>query len=237
MKTEYLPFTENMIPEAGRLLAERHTRNRKVLPLLPARFEDPQLAAKAVETLWQKKLKNGYVAFRDGKMTAYLIGEMTTMDWGRSGYVYLSGYALAEKENPAVMQDLYALLGDDWVKKGYFNHYLYISVGDQKILDALFDLGFGKERVDALMDFTTLGIPSVEEPQDVTIRKAGKGDNAHLGSLSGVIARALGSAPYWHPTIPEDWHELHEGWSELADEKDWTVWLALDNDEPWWSAA
>jgi hypothetical protein len=38
--------------------------------------------------------------------------------------------------------------------------------------------------VDALMDFTTLGIPSVEEPQDVTIRKAGKGDNAHLGSLS-----------------------------------------------------
>jgi hypothetical protein len=86
--------------------------------LLPARFEDPQVAAKAIETLWQKKLKNGYVAFRDGKMTAYLIGEMTTMDWGRSGYVYLSGYALAEKENPAVMQDLYALLGDDWVKKG-----------------------------------------------------------------------------------------------------------------------
>ena len=57
MKIEYVPFTENMIPDAGRLLADRHTRNRKSLPLLPVRFEDPQVATKAVETLWQKKLK------------------------------------------------------------------------------------------------------------------------------------------------------------------------------------
>ena len=43
--------------------------------------------------------------------------------------------------------------------------------------------------------------------------------------------RALAQAPYWHPTIPEDWEELREGWSELADEKNWTIWMALDNDE------
>ena len=220
-----------MIADAGRLLAERHTRNRNSLPLLPARFEDPQVATKAVKALWHKKLKAGFAAFRGEEMTAYLIGEMTTMDWGRSGYVYLPGYALVVDESPAVLQDLYARLGDGWVKKGYFNHYLYISAADKDILDALFDLGFGKERVDALMDFGKLEIPDVEEPVGITIRKAGKGDNAHLGSLSSVIARALGSAPYWHPTIPEDWQELYEGWSELADEKDWTVWLALDNDK------
>jgi GNAT superfamily N-acetyltransferase len=46
-----------------------------------------------------------------------------------------------------------------------------------------------------------------------------------------VIFRALAKAPYWHPTVPEDWDELQEGWAELADDKEWTVWLALENEE------
>ena len=166
MKTEYLTFTEEMIPEAGKLLAQRHACNRTKLPLLPARFEDPQVATKAVKTLWQKKLKNGYAAVLDGKLIAYLLGELVTQDWGRCGYVYLPGYALAEGENTAILQDLYALLGDDWVKKGGFSHYLYISAADMDVIAALFDLGFGKERVDALMDFRSLTIPDVKEPHD-----------------------------------------------------------------------
>jgi GNAT superfamily N-acetyltransferase len=228
MKTEYLPFTAGMIPEAGTLLAKRHARNRRNLPLLPARFEDPQVAAQAVESLWKEKLKSGYAAFRANRMVAYLIGERTTNPWGRAGYVYLPGYAMAEGENPAVVQDLYSLLGNDWIKNGHFDHYLYISAVDKDVLDALFDLGFGKERVDALLDFRALEIPKVEEPTGVVIRKAGAGDNEHLGSLSNVIFRALATAPYWHPTVPEDWDELREGWSELADDREWTVWLALE---------
>ena len=170
MKIEYLPFTNEMIPLAGRLLAEQHACNRQSLPLLPARFEDPQVAVKAVEALWQKKLKTGFAAFRGGKMVAYLIGENTTHPWGRSGYVYLPGYALVEDESPAIIQDLYALLGDGWVKRGCFNHYLYISAADAAVLNALFDLGFGKERVDALLDLRTAVIPEVEEPAGITIR-------------------------------------------------------------------
>ena len=226
-----LPFTENMIPDAAKLLADRHMRNIKDLPLLPQRFRDVQVASKAIETLWGKKLKSGYAAYRDSDMVAYLIGETNTQAWGRSGYVYLPGYALADGESPSVMQDLYTALGDDWVKTGHFNHYLYISVADKNILDALFDLGFGKERVDALMAFDATEAIDSTAPEGVTIRKAGTGDNAQLGSLSNVISRALGNAPYWHPTIPEDWDELYEGWSELADEKDWTVWLAIEGDE------
>ncbi len=228
MKAEYLPFKEEMVPDAGRLLAKRHKRNREQLSLLPARFEAPEATTKAVEALWKEKFKSGYAAFQAGKMIAYLLGETTTDPWGRAGYVYLPGYALLEGESLAVIQDLYALLGDDWVQKGCFDHYLYISAADQAVLDSMFDLGFGKQRVDALMDFNTLEIPDVEAPAGVTIRKAGTGDNAYLGSLSNVIFRALEKAPYWHPTIPEDWDELYEGWSELADDQEWTVWLALE---------
>src|SRR6266508_6191983 len=112
MKTEYLPFTEEIIPDAGTLLATRHACDRKNLPLLPARFEDPQIAAKAIETLWHEKFSSGYAAFRDGNLTAYLIGDFTVQPWARSGYVYLPGYALADGEGIATLQDLYALLGE-----------------------------------------------------------------------------------------------------------------------------
>jgi GNAT superfamily N-acetyltransferase len=228
MKTELIRFTENMIPEAGSLLAQRHKRNRSKLPLLPERFEESAVSAKAVETLWQKKFKNGYAAFRDGKMIAYLLGDFAVQPWGRCGYVHLPGYALAEGESIATIQDLYSLLGEDWARKGIFSHGLYISAADADVIDALFGIGFGKERVDALLDLHTAVIPEVQEPPGVTIRRAGKGDNDHLGSLSHIIMTALANAPNWHPTIPEDWEEYREGWSELADDNEWTIWLALD---------
>jgi GNAT superfamily N-acetyltransferase len=231
MKIELLPFTNEMIPEAGKLLAQRHTCNRERLPLLPARFEQLDSATRTVETLWQEKHKRGYAAFRNGNMIAYLIGETSSPSWGRSGSVYLPGYAVAGDEGPAVVQDLYSLLGEDWVKEGYFNHYFYVSAADTQVIESLFDIGFGKERVDALLDLRTLEVPEVENPTGVIIRKARKGDQAHLGSLSNIIFHALGEAPHWHPTVPEDWPDLYEGWSELANDKEWTVWLALENAE------
>ena len=231
MKTEFLPFDDEMIPDAGKLLAHRHACNRERLPLLPERFEQTAVATKAVETLWQEKSRGGYAAFRDGRMIAYLIGQTSTNPWGRAGYVYLPGYAIAEEESPAVIQDLYALLGDHWVQRGCFDHYLYISAVDTEVIEALFDVGFGKERIDALLDLRSQKIPDVEEPVGINIRRAGAGDNAHLGSLSNIIFRALAKAPYWHPTVPEDWDDLYEGWSELPDEKEWTIWMALEKDE------
>jgi GNAT superfamily N-acetyltransferase len=231
MTTEYSAFTQEMIPAAGELLARRHARNRAALPLLPQRFEDPQVAARAVENLWNRKLKNGFAALRDGKLIAYVLGELAAETWGRTGYVYLPGYALAQDESPRVLQDLYSLLGDEWVKKGAFLHELYISATEQNNLAAFFDLGFGKERIDALLDLSALKFPDIKTPAGVQIRQAGAGDNDQIGSLSGVIMRALASAPYWHPTVPEDYDEMREGWSELADDREWTVWLALENNK------
>jgi GNAT superfamily N-acetyltransferase len=231
MKTEYVPFTSEMIPAAAMLLAQRHTRNREKQPLLPARFEDPQAAGKAVDVLWQRKQHNGYAAFCDGRMVAYLIGETTTQPWGRAGTVYLPGYAVAEAEHPAILQDLYARLGDDWVKRGCFHHYLYISAQETGVIAALFDIGFGKERVDALLDLRSIDIPEIHEPAGITIRQAGEGDHERVGSLSDVIFRALADAPYWHPTLPEDWDDLYEGWSGLPEDQEWTVWLALEGDQ------
>jgi GNAT superfamily N-acetyltransferase len=233
MKTEYLPFSGEMVHEAGVLLAKRHTHNRRMLPLLPVRFEDPEVAAKAIQDLWQSKFKNGYAAFRNEKMVAYLIGDFENMPWARSGYVYLHGYALAEGESAAVIQDLYALLGEDWVRKGIFSHNLYISAADKEIIQALFSIGLGMERVDGLLDLQALDIPQLDAPAGITIRKAGKADAEQAGSVAYVMIDVLSSAPYWLPITPESIPEWKDRWSGRVDGqaqggKGWAVWMALE---------
>jgi hypothetical protein len=101
---------------------------------------------------------------RDGKLVAYLIGDTTVQPWGRCGYIYLPGYGLAKGEDPMIVQDLYALLGEAWNQQGCFNHYAYICAADRDIVDAWFNLGFGKERVDALLDLRIVEVPAVDIP-------------------------------------------------------------------------
>jgi ribosomal protein S18 acetylase RimI-like enzyme len=228
MKTKLIPFTKDALPAAGELLAERHVRNRKTLPVLPERFEQPDVAAKAIEALLEKKTASGYAAVRGGKMVAYLIGDHTVEPWGRCGWVRLPGSALAEGESVETLQDLYVLLGNDWVKRGVFIHHTYLSAADKDIVNAWFDLDFGKERIDAILDFAQVEIPEIRIPKGIRIRRAGPGDNEHLAGMSHIIFRELEKAPYWHPTPPEIWAELREGWGELADNENVDAWLAMD---------
>jgi hypothetical protein len=47
MKTELIPFTKELLLDAGVLLALRHQHTRRVLPELLLRFEDAAVASKA----------------------------------------------------------------------------------------------------------------------------------------------------------------------------------------------
>jgi GNAT superfamily N-acetyltransferase len=231
MKIKILPFTKEMIPEAGDLLAKRHQRDRKILPILPDRFESVDVAEKAVKLLFEKKNTQGYTAFRNEKMVAYFMGTFTIQPWGRCGWVNLPGSALAEGESVETLQDLYVLLGDDWVKRGVFIHHSYLPAADQKLVNAWFNLDFGKERIDAILDLGKIEFPEIHIPEGIQIRRGGKGDNEHLAGMSHLIMRELEKSPYWHPTPPEDFPEFREGWSELADDQMVDIWLALEGDK------
>ncbi len=229
MKTELIPFSKELIPEAGILLAKHHQRNRRVFPFLPARFEEAQVTARALEGLMEKKTTSGYAAFRNGKLVAYLMGDRTVEPWGRCGWVRLPGSALAEGESVTTLQDLYVLLGDDWVDEGVFIHHTYLSAADEDIVNAWFNLDFGKERIDAVLDFSQIEMPENQIPEGIQIRRAGPGDNELLAGMSHIIFRELAKSPYWHPTPPEVWDELREGWAEIADDTTMTAWLAIEN--------
>lgn len=227
----YLPFTSEMIPGASVLLAQRHCRNRLRLHELPTRFEQTQVTAKAIETLLTKKNVRGFAAMHDGKIIAYLIGETTTQPWGRCGYISMSGYGLAEDESPEIIQDLYALLGEEWNQMGCFNHYAYICAADTELMEAWFNLGFGKERVDALLDLRTAEIPKLENPTGIEIRRVVKGDGHFLAGLSDTIWRHQTKAPRWHPMTPEEIMKHPEGWAEIAETESDIAYLAFTGEE------
>lgn len=227
----YLRFTERMIPDASALLAQRHGRNRIELSELPVRFETMTETVKAIQTLQARQSASGFAAMRDGRLIAYLIGETIVQPWGRCGYIYLPGYGLAERETPEIFQDLYALLGEEWNQKGCFHHYAYICAADKDIVETWFNLGFGKARVDALLDLRSAKIPEVEMPAGISIRRVVKGDNDYLSSLSHTIWRHQTKAPRWHPMTPEEIMEQPEGWAEIADTESDMAYLAFEGKE------
>ncbi|MCL4872037.1 MAG: GNAT family N-acetyltransferase [Anaerolineae bacterium] len=229
MKTEILPFRQEMITDAAALLAARHQRDRQTLSFLPPRFAELAEAETAVQSVLAKALSGGYAAARGGQIVAYLIGNWTVEPWGRCGWIWLPGSALSPGESAATLQDLYVRLGDDWVSSGVFYHRTYQGTADRKVIEAWFDLGFGKERIDAVSDFRQYDIPDIQIPDGVKIRRAGAGDEGILRELSPVIMRELAKAPYWHPTPPERWPELAEGYAELATDPEVRVWMATEN--------
>ncbi|RJP50016.1 MAG: GNAT family N-acetyltransferase [Anaerolineaceae bacterium] len=231
MTIEFIPFTSDHLPAAGGILAARHKRNRQRFPSLPARFEDAAVAANAVKTVFTKKTSFGFAALQKGDLLAYLIGETSSQMWGRCGFVYLPGYGLADVRETTIMQDLYALIGEEWNRRGCFEHYAYVSAADESVIDTFFSLGFGRERADALLDLRSLEIPRPKLTGDFEIRRAAKGDEAHLAELSSLIARNQSRAPRWHPFPPEDLTELAEGWAEIASDPEWTIWMAMQANE------
>ena len=223
------PFTPDMSAEAAGLLARRHQRDRLALPELPARFEDPAVSARAIRSLLAKKGAAGFAALHKGRLCAYLLGETIAQPWGRSGYVDMPGYALADGESPALFQDLYAHLGDHWNGRGCFNHYVYLCAADAPAIDAWFNLGFGKERIAALLDLRAVDLPEVTDPPGITIRRVVKGDNAYLAGLSDTIWRQQTRAPRWHPFLPEDAQVHADGWAEIADSETDLAFLAFES--------
>ena len=147
---ELLPFADEHLDGAGRLLAERHRRHRLAEPLLPARFEDSAAARSEVEAVWSKDGAGGAVALRDGRLVGYLVGGPADDEvWGANEWVELAGHAVEEAE---VVRDLYAAVAAGWLDEGRSLHYAVVPASDPELLDAWFRLCFGQQQAYAISE-------------------------------------------------------------------------------------
>jgi ribosomal protein S18 acetylase RimI-like enzyme len=226
MNIEIIPFHDDLIAQAGELLAARHRRDRSALPELPARFEDPQTASAAITALWHKPRATGSAAMKDGQLMGYMIGE-TVIDslWGRSAWVRPAGMGLAAGQEAGLMRHLYAATSARWVDYGIFFHFAVTPVPNAELVQAWFSLSFGIEQVHALLDLNRLEDQAFPNPAGLKIRRAGPQDREALADLSEIIWRHQVQSPVWGIHMPES--EERQGWVELADDPTVTVWLAF----------
>jgi ribosomal protein S18 acetylase RimI-like enzyme len=113
------------------------------------------------------------------------------------------------------------------LRYGIFFHFVLVPVADPTLIQAWFSLSFGIEQVHALIDLEAVNQASPFAPPEIEIRRAGAGDRPHLAEMSDVIWKTQVQAPVWGVMMPKTVGENVEGWSELVDRADVTVWLAL----------
>lgn len=227
------PFTEDMLPAAGALLAQRHRGDRLVLPELPARFEDPAIAAAAIQACLEREHASGLAAMDGERLLGYLIGDLVIDPvWGRSAWVRLAGCALAPGQSPELARDLYAALAENWVAYGCFTHIALLPVSNPALLQAWYALSFGIEQVYGLATLSRLDLGYAPPPLGVEIRRAGPDDRQALASMYDLIWRINVSAPVWGLHLPESDLELQEAYGDLVDDPQATVWLAFQDGEP-----
>jgi GNAT superfamily N-acetyltransferase len=229
---DFVSFHDEFLADAAELLAGRHRRDRTALPELPARFEDPAIARVAVEAAWRRPRTSGVAALSDGQLVGYLIGDVTIDAFrGRIAWMRGAGHALDPEVDAELYRDLYAAAGPVWLAYGCFKHYALVPAADEAVLGAWYGLGFGQEQIYALRPLADADRDPGVTPEGLTVRRATPDDGPALSDMATLIARHQAGPPVWVPIPPEYLPELREGYAELVNDPDATVWLALRGDQ------
>ena len=125
---DIVPFSDEHIEDAGRLLAARHARHREAEPLLPARFAEASAAQEEVAAAWQRDGASGAAAVRDGRLVGFLVGApRDDAIWGENVWVEAAGHAVEDAEDA---RDLYASAAGRWFEEGRRRHYVLVPAGE-----------------------------------------------------------------------------------------------------------
>jgi GNAT superfamily N-acetyltransferase len=225
MRAKILPFSEEHLPDAGRLLAARHQRHRVAEPLLSPRFEAPGTAEAEVAEAWKSDGACGAVAVRDGRVVGYLLGAPETNPvWGPNVWVKSAGQAVAADEDPELVRDLYAAAAARWVEEGRTAQYVLVPAADEALVMAWFRLGFGHQQTHAVRENLDEA-PRVGDA--LTIRPAERADIPVLARLECELPHHQGLSPCFsagQTSSPEEAaQDLEEDW----DDPDFSTWVAV----------
>jgi GNAT superfamily N-acetyltransferase len=130
---DLVPFADQHLDDAARLLAARHARHCAAEPLLPAAFQDPAVARGAVEEAWRADGASGVVAEREGTVVGYLVGAPRNASWGPNIWVETAGHAVEEAET---LRDLYGAAAARWVDAGATRHYALVPAAERPVRGA-----------------------------------------------------------------------------------------------------
>jgi GNAT superfamily N-acetyltransferase len=220
-RIEIQPFSPEFLADAGRLLAERHARQRVAEPLLSPRYEDPDAAEQEIAAVSKAEAASGAVAIRDGRVVGYLLGApKDDPTWGPNVWVESAGHAVEEAED---LRDLYGLAAARWVDEGRTAHYALAPAHDRALLHAWWRVGFGQQHMHAIQPAVTKPFEAAER---VVVRRAERSDIPVLAALEVALPQHQGLSPVFSsghvPTLDESIAE----WDEDFDDPSFATFVA-----------
>lgn len=216
-RLEVVPFSDEHLEDAARLLAARHARHRVAEPLLPERFEEQDAAHDEVVEAWRADGASGAAALREGRLVGYLVGApRNPEDWGENIWVEMAGHAGEDAEE---IRDLYATAAARWFEEGRRRHYALVPGTDSELMAAWFRLGFGHQQGHGVRE-----VPSqtdVHVPEGFEIREPREDDIEQLVPIDLALPTHQGSSPVFSPrplptadAIRAEWRKTLAGGEE-----------------------
>jgi GNAT superfamily N-acetyltransferase len=220
-RLELQPFSSAFLADAGRLLAQRHARQRAVEPLLSPRYEDPAAAEHEVAEVWKTDHASGAVAIVDGRVVGYVLGAPKQSEtWGPNIWVEAAGHAVEEAET---LRDLYGLAAARWVDEGCVSHYALVPAHDRAVVEAWYRVGFGQQHMHAIQ-------PAVSKPfvapERVVVRRAQRSDIPALAALDIELPRHQGLSPVFSAGTVTTLEESMAEWEGDFDDPAFAVFVA-----------
>lgn len=191
--------------------------------MLPAEYEDPELARVEVNATWQTEGASGAVLVEGGEITGYLLGAPKPgAVWGPNVWVERAGHAVRDPEK---VRDLYGAAAAKWYGQGLIAHFALVP-DEPELIDAWFRLGFGSQHAHAVR-----AVPSTPyaEHQGLTVRRAARADVAVLAELDLVLPQHQGLSPVFSAGEVPTLEEALADWEESIDDPEYMTFVAEHN--------
>ncbi|MCB9436599.1 MAG: GNAT family N-acetyltransferase [Anaerolineales bacterium] len=225
MAIQLIPFTDYHLESAAHLLQSRHQRDHQLLPHLPQPSLDTLQAT--IQDQWKEPLTQGMAAFDGQGMVGYMLGTPTfNAMFGRHVWIYRAGHAAIADRLPDIYHHLYTALAKNWVRDGYFDHYVQVTATDRQMNDIWFALSFGLQQAYGVYDLRDYDPTRHPAPNTITIRRAQQGDEAITYQLADIIMSHQVQSPVFGHKPSEDIEENRQGYIELIQDPEATYWLA-----------
>ena len=217
------PFEERHVEAAAALLAARHARDRAREAVLPAAFESPGDVRPYIERLAQRAGTAGVVAERDGETVGFLLATailpvptqfLAQFYPPRSMSMPYEGHALAADEEPSLYRELYAALAGDWVRRGFFDHFVDVPAGDAAAREAWDSLGFARE-ITCVVREVELPVAPAGRQEDASELEIHQVDAEEIDTIT-ALADALWEHHVLSPIFAPYLSEVAAGSREMA---------------------
>jgi GNAT superfamily N-acetyltransferase len=217
MTLEIVDLELEHLEEAARLVAGQFRKERRQVPALPERFDQPEPHLQRLRDLARNN--PGVAALRGGKLVGFLTG-LVIPSWRskRSAYAPAFAHGAAEEDRARIYRWMYGQMSQRWVDDRCGLHLISLFAHDRPAQDAWFAMAFGLTVVDAVRDAGQVRGAS----ESATIRQATAEDAEAVTRLAEGLTGHLRSAP----TLLND-----EG-TTVAETREWltkerhALWLA-----------